>query len=206
MKNKTIVIVSIVLGIVLAVFIGVYLIGQNESPKPGGTASDTEINDQKDTEQPQNKLVTDDFEVNLPAGWQQTTPAMGTSAMAINSSERIDDPPAQKINFKSYFAVSYDTLQDKSLNEYLQLVKSGLQQTISGVVFTKDQDTTINGKFAHIIEAELTQQGVNFKILMVIITGQGKDVWTMSFNTTKSGWDGYEETFYSVANSFNLKK
>jgi len=28
----------------------------------------------------------------------------------------------------------------------------------------------------------------------------------MSFNTTKSSWEGYKETFYGVANSFNLKK
>ncbi len=221
MKNKTIIIVLIILGIILVWLIGVYFIGQNKSPinlpgntatnqaptpKPGGTANNTGINEQKDAEQPQNKLVTDDFEVNLPAGWRQTAPAVGASAMAFDSNERIDDPAVKRINFKSYFAVSYDSLQDKSMSEYLQIVKSGLQQTISGVVFTKDQDTTMNGKPAHAIEAELTQQGVNFKILMVIIAGQGKDVWVMSFNTTKSGWDGYKEIFYSIANSFNDTK
>ena len=133
-------------------------------------------------------------------------PAMGASAMAVNANESINDPAAQKINFKSYFAVSYDTLQGKSMSEYEQIVKSGLQQTISNVVFTKEQDMTINGKSAHALEAELTQQGVNFKILLVVVRGQGDDVWVMSFNTTKSSWDGYKETFYGVANSFNLKK
>ena len=238
MKNKTIVIILIVLGVALAVLIGIYFIRQNKSPvnpsenaaqqnqngvpansasenaatnqapasNPEGTTSAPGTNKQTNTEQSQSKLVTDDFDINLPAGWRQTAPAMGASAMAVNVNEHIDDPAAQKINFKSYFAVSYDTLQGKSMSEYEQIVKSGLQQTISNVVFTKEQDMTINGKSAHAIEAELTQQGVNFKILMVIIKGQGDDVWVMSFNTTKSSWEGYKETFYGVANSFNLKK
>jgi len=33
-----------------------------------------------------------------------------------------------------------------------------------------------------------------------------KDVWVISFNTTKTGWDGYKEIFYSIADSFSLKK
>jgi len=191
MKNKTIVIILIVLGVALAVLIGIYFIRQNK---------------QIDTEQPQNKLATNDFEVGLPTGWRQTAPAMGVSAMAVNANEHIDDPAAQKINFKSYFAVSYDTLQGKNISEYAQTVKSGLQQAISNSIFTKEQDMTINGRSARAMEVELTQQGVNFKVLMVIVKGQGDDFWVMSFNTTKSSWEGYKETFYDIANSFSLKK
>ena len=238
MKNKTIVIILIVLGVALAVLIGIYFIRQNKSPvnpsenaaqqnqngvpansasentatnqapasNPEGTASGTGTNKQTNTEQSQSKLVTDDFDINLPAGWRQTAPAMGASAMAVNANEHIDDPAAQKINFKSYFAVSYDTLQGKNMSEYAQTVKSGLQQAISNAVFTKEQDMTINGRSARAMEVELTQQGVNFTILMVIVKGQGDDVWVMSFNTTKSSWEGYKETFYDIANSFSLKK
>lgn len=203
MKNKTIVSVLIILGIALAVFIGIYFIKQNKPP----IDSSQNIGQQINTEQTQNKkIVTDDFEIDVPAGWEKTAPAMGASAMAVKIDENLNDPAAQKINFKSYFAVSYDTLQDKNMSEYLQIVKNGLQQTVPGVVFTKDQDMSINSKPAHIIEAELVQQGVNFKILLVVITGQGKDVWVMSFNTNKNSWDGYKETFYSIANSFSLKK
>jgi len=191
MKNKTIVIILIVLGVALAVLIGIYFIRQNK---------------QIDTEQSQNKLATNDFEVGLPTGWRQTAPAMGVSAMAVNANEHIDDPAAQKINFKSYFAVSYDTLQGKNISEYAQTVKSGLQQAISNSIFTKEQDMTINGRSARAMEVELTQQGVNFKVLMVIVKGQGDDFWVMSFNTTKSSWEGYKETFYDIANSFSLKK
>ncbi|PIR70235.1 MAG: hypothetical protein COU46_02585 [Candidatus Niyogibacteria bacterium CG10_big_fil_rev_8_21_14_0_10_42_19] len=238
MKNKTIIIVLIILGIILAALIGFYFIKQNkltinppkdaaqenpsnvpanktmESPTQNKVPEENQVktgagiedNKQTSIDQSQSKLVTNDFEVVLPAGWQQTAPAIGASAMAVKINEQINDPAAQKINFKSYFAVSYDTLQGKSMSEYVQTVKSGLQQAISNAVFTKEQDMTINGRSAHAIEMELAQQGVNFKILMVIVKGQGDDVWVMSFNTTKSSWEEYKETFYSIVNGFSLKK
>src|SRR3989344_4337747 len=166
MKNKTIVIILIALGVALAVLIGIYFIRQNKSPvnlsenaaqqnqngvpansvsenaatnqapasNPERTTSGTGMNKQTDTEQPQNKLVTDDFEVGLPTDWRQTAPATGASAMAIKANEHMYDPAAQKINFKSYFALSYDTLQGKNKSEYAQTVKSGLQQAISSAV------------------------------------------------------------------------
>ena len=201
MKNKTIVSVLTILGVALAVLIGVYFIKQD---KPINSSKN--IGQQTNTEQTQNKIVTDDFEVVIPAGWEKTAPAMGSSAMAVKINENLNDPVAKKINFKSYFAVSYDTLQDKSMSEYVQIVKNGLQQTVPSVVFTKDQDMMINSRSAHAIEAELIQQGVNFKILLMVIAGEGKDVWVISFNTTKNSWDEYREMFYGVANSFNLKK
>lgn len=209
MKNKTVFFILIVLGIILAVLIGIYFFRQNK-PAVNSTESTAQENlnntPANETGQPQNKIVTDDFEIVLPVGWKQAAPAMGASAMAVSANENLNDPAAQKINFRSYFAVSYDTFQGKTMNEYAQTVKDALKQAIPSVVFTKDQDMTINGKSSHGLEAELTQQGVNFKILMVIISGKGDDVWGISFNTTKSGWDGYKETFYSIANSFSLKK
>ncbi len=200
MKNKTIIIILIILGVALLVLIGVYFIKQNKTTNQTPTGNGGAI------EQPQSKIITDDFSINLPAGWKQTAPAIGPSAMAINMNENINDPAAQKINFKSYFAVSYDTLQGKNINDYLQTVKNSLSQTISNVVFTNDQDMMISGSPAYAIEAELAQQGANFKILMVVVAGQGEDVWVISFNTIKSSWDEYKGTFYNIANSFILKK
>ena len=150
MKNKIIIIALIVLGIILAVLVGFYFIRQNQAPVENQEKMDggTRVNNQTNNEQSQNKLVTDDFEVTLPAGWEKTAPAMGTSAMAVNRNEKLDDPAAQKINFKSYFAVSYDMLQGKSLSEYLQTVKNQLSQTISNVVFANERDIMINGRLA----------------------------------------------------------
>jgi len=209
MKNKIAIIVLSIAIIAIVGGIGFYFIQKNKAPidsvENTAPSSQTGTNNQVNSEQSQNKLVTDDFEISLPEGWQKTTPAIGASAMAVKADEQLNDPAAQKINFKSYFAVSYDTLQGKSLSEYLQVVKGQLQQTVPGVVFAQEHDTTINGKAARAFEANLTQQGVNFKILMVAIKGIGDDVWVISFNTLQSTWTEYQETFSDIANSFNLK-
>jgi len=209
MKNKIVIIVLMIVMVVIAVTTGFYFSRQNKQPtSPAGNAalpSQTGENNQTNGEQPQNKLVTDDFEINLPAGWQKTAPAIGSSAMAVKINEQLSDPVAQKINFRSYFAVSYDTAQGKSLNEYMQTVKSQLQQAISGIIFAQEHDTTINGKAARAFEADFNQQGVNFKILMVAIDGVGDDVWVISFNTLQSTWAEYRDSFSNIASSFSLK-
>jgi len=209
MKNKIVIIIIIMVVAVMAIAAGFYFIQKNKlsaNPVENTTsAGQFETNNQTSPEQPQNKLATDDFEINIPEGWRQTVPAIGSSAMAVKADEQLNDPAAQKINFKSYFAISYDTLPGKSLSEYLQGVKGQLQQTISDVVFSQEHETTINGKAARAFEASLTQQGVNFKILMVAVKGAGDDVWIISFNTLQSAWDQYQETFSNIANSFSLK-
>jgi len=210
MKNKITIFILIIVVAVVAALIGFYFVQKNRSPidfvNNVVLPDQSGVNNQVSAEQLQNKLVTDDFEITLPAGWRKTEPVMGASAMAINANEQLSDPAAQKINFKSYMAVSYDTLQGKSLSEYSQSVKNQLSQAISNVVFANEQDVMINGRSARAIEAELTQQGVNYKILMVVVTGKGDDVWVMSFNTLQSSWMGYQEVFSGIANSFNLKK
>ena len=209
MRNKIAIIVSIIVIVAIAAVIGFYFIQKNKAPasliENNMPLRQSGANDQISSEQSQNKLITDDFEINLPEGWRKTAPAMGSSAMAVNADEQLNDPAAQKINFRSYFAVSYDTLQGESLNEYLQGVKSQLQQTISGVVFAQEHDTTINGKAARAFEASFIQQGVNFKILIVAVKGTGDDVWIISFNTLQSAWAEYQKTFSDIAGSFSLK-
>lgn len=227
MENKTIIIILIFAVVVAAALVGVYFIRHNKPPSnsfqntaqqnqtsdllnPATNTStnqtSTQANNPASTIQPQSKMITDDFSIDLPAGWKQTAPAMGASAMAVNADENINDPAAQKINFKSYFAVSYDTLKGKNINGYSQTIKNGLSQTFPDAVFANEQDITINGNSAHAMEVEFIQQGVSFKILMVAVAGQGDDAWVISFNTTKSAWEGYKEMFYNVANSFIIKK
>jgi len=209
MKNKIAIVILIIVVIAGAVVVGFYFSRQNKQfvgpIKNAALPSQTGTNNQINSEQSQNKLVTDDFEINLPVGWRKTAPAIGSSAMAVKANEQLNDPAAQKINFRSYFAVSYDTTQGKSLSEYMQTVKNQLQQTIPGAVFAQEHDTTINGKAARAFEADFNQKGVNFKILMVAIKGSGNDVWVISFNTLQSTWVEYQEIFSNIANSFKLK-
>jgi len=212
MKNKSIFSVLIILCVVLAILAGVYFIQKNKKSIDFSTEVTLttkgliEEENQEVSEKSQNKIITDDFSINLPDGWKQIDAAIGTSAMAVNMNEHISDPAAQKINFSSYFAVIYETLGEKSIKEYVEITKQALEQSISSVVFNQEQDLTINGQTAYQIEAEITQQGVDFKILLVFIKGQNDDVWTISFNTTKSNWEEYKEIFNNIANSFIVKK
>lgn len=214
MNNKLIIFIIILVVAVVAAagffFLNPKKTIQEQNQIPNGNQAETkngpQQNNQKNTGNPQTKIIKDDFSVDLPTGWQETTPSIGVSAMAVNANENINDPAVKKINFKSYFAVSFDTLQGKSLSEYSDSVKSEFKQVASGVVFSNEQDLTINGQSAHAIEADLTQQEINFKILMVVIAGQENDVWVITFNTTKSSWDGYKELFSNVVKSFVVKK
>lgn len=209
MKKNLAIIALIITVIAITAGFGFYFIHKNktsinsvENIAPSGQFG---TDNQANSEQPQNKLVTDDFEINLPEGWRKTEPTIGVSAMAVKADEKLNNPAAQKINFRSYFAVSYDTLQGKNLNEYLRGVQNQLQQTISGVVFAQEHDTTINGKPARAFEASFTQREVSFKTLMVAVKGVGDDVWIMSFNTLQSTWDEYRQAFSDIANSFSFK-
>jgi len=180
----------------------------NQTPveSQGGTVNGAGTSSPVNTGQPQNKIITNDFSIDLPMGWNQTEPVMGASAMAVNAGENIDDQAAKKINFKSYFAVSHDTLKGNNVSDYSQTIKTGLLQAFPDAVFSNEKDMTINGNSAHAMEVEFVQQGVSFKILMVAIAGQGENAWVISFNTAKSSWAGYKEMFYNVANSFIIKQ
>lgn len=188
--NKKI-IISIFLAAIVIIAAGVYYLKQN-----GGQAASQQ--------QTTHKLVTDDFDMVIPQGWTQSTPAQGVSVMVVNSQEKIDDPAAKEINFKSYFAVSRD-VSEEGLVGYLETIKNSLGQIIPGIVFEGERDGSINGRDAKVIEAKMTQKGVDFKALVVLVKGDGNDVWIISFSTVKDKWEEYKETFNKVADSFKLK-
>lgn len=201
MKNKKIIIGLIVVVVVIAAGIFFWRMNNNSVPPVEDNGAST----QPKAEQSQNKLETEDFSINLPNGWEESTSTRGVLAVAVNAGEKINNTAAQKINFKSYFAINKDKLDGKSINEYSETLKSYLAQNIPGTAFTKEEDTTINGKSAHLIEMEFTQEGLDLKILTALVEGLENDVWAVSFNTPRSAWDGYKEMFYDTANTFKLK-
>lgn len=199
MKKKTIIITLVILVVVALTLMGFYFINKNKS----------QINFPKNNEQQNqnNVIATDYFSITLPAGWSKTIDTVtGVTAMAINLKEVINDSAAQKINFKSYLAISFETLDGKTMSEYMQSVKSEIQTTSSDVVFTNEKEVTINGKPGRAVEVEIIQQGIDFKVLIALIKGNNDDIWLLSYNTTKSAWDGYKEGFSDSVNSFIIKK
>jgi hypothetical protein len=151
-------------------------------------------------------IVKDDFSILLPEGWIETAGFQGISAMAINAEEEITDPEVEKINFRTYYSVTYDTLQGRTMEGYAEYIKESLRQLLVDVNFTSEGTSELNGQDVYIIETELFQQGVDFKVLMFLIKGEEDDIWLVSFNTTKSNWDQYQDLFRKIAASFKTKQ
>ncbi len=150
-------------------------------------------------------LVRDEYSVLIPVGWREIAAPTGVSAMVSYVDEEITDLNAKKINFKTYYSVQYDVLKDKSLTEYAKTIKNQLKQTLPEISFTNEWPLTVNGREAYNLEAELNQQGVDFKILMVSIKGQKDDIWTIAFNTPKTKWQQYQSLFQEIIQSFEVK-
>jgi hypothetical protein len=203
MKNKTL-IISLIILVLAAAGVGFYFFEQNKN-SDGGTIQESPNGSQTGAREA-GKLVTDDFSLDFPAGWQSATPLSGVSAMAVYADENITDPVVQEIGFKSYVAISHDTLEGKTTKDYLGIIKSELESAFSGVSFSQENETTIGGRPANAMEADLVQQNVSFKVLVVVIQGEADDVWVMSFNTAKSSWDANKEMFANMAKTFILKK
>lgn len=151
-------------------------------------------------------VVKEGFSLEAPANWKESSALMpGVSLMMVNSTETSERPEVRKINFKSYFSVSYDTLGEKTLEKYTADLKDKLTRLVAGISFQDLAPTVIDGRPAQVFSAGLTQQGVDFKLLMFAAEGKARDVWMISFNTLATGLSDYQELFSKVATSFKVK-
>jgi len=198
MKNKILIIVVILLVLAIGIGIGIYFF-QDDQGKGSGSVYGPEATEGGA------RLEKEAFSVNMPEGWSEMGAPTGISAMAVNTSEEITDPAAKKINFRTYFSVVYDTLNGRTNEDYVQFLKDSLDQTIPGVVITKEGQGEIDNQGAHFIEMEFNQREIDFKVLLVAVYGEGNDVWIVSFNTPKTSWDKYRDLFYQTVDSFSMK-
>lgn len=196
--KKTLFILIVILVIAVAVFGFYYLRGdernygeENYVPQP---------------EEQEIFLVKDDFSLLLPQGWRESAGFQGVAAMAINAEEEITDSDAKKINFRTYYSVTYDVLQGRTLEDYAEYVKESLRQLLVSVDFVSEGARNLSGREVYGIEMELFQQGINFKVLTLLIKGEEDDVWLVSFNTVKDNWDQYQDLFQEIAASFKTRQ
>ena len=150
-------------------------------------------------------VAKDDFSLQAPKEWLEAAAPVGVSLMLVNSNEQTTNSAAKRINFRSYLSIGYDALVDNTKEQYLEILKDNLRQSIPGVVFTNETALSIDGRQTDVLELEIFQQGVDFKVLMFVVSGEGKDVWVISFNTLKESWDIYKDLFYQIAGSFKVK-
>jgi hypothetical protein len=201
--------------IIIAIFIafagvglGMYFFGKSKSTEinpPVSKAPDDDLQNQKNNPPKENgPYVGEDFTIIAPPGWIQTH--IPTTIVSFQNSQENhpSGSAAEKINFKSYMAVSFDNTQGKTLDEIVKLVK---QQTISvapSVSFSSETSGTIDGQPAKFLEAELAQQDVEFKVIIAIVFKEDK-YFTISANTTAQKWPEYQNPFYDAINSFKFK-
>lgn len=195
-QKKTAVLVSFLILILIGV--GFYFMHKNNL----SANQNQETNNQVKT----NILKKDAFSIKIPEGWIETKGAPGIEAMISNLQEKNQDPLVDKMKFKSYFAVAHQANPGKTLDEYVEKVKSQLSGIKNGFQIVSEKPAKTNGYDSYIIEGELKQQEAKFKAFIVIIKGLGDDVWLVTFNTALQGWERYRDTFEQTIQSFTLHK
>jgi len=188
--------------------LGMYLYGKSKNIKIDPSASKVPANslkNQKNNPPKENgPYVGEDFTIVAPPGWIQTH--IPTTIVSFHNSQEAhpSGSAAEKINFKSYMAISFDTTQGKNLDEIIKLVKQQTASVAPSVSFNSENDGTIDGRPAEFLEAELTQQDVEFKVIIAIVFKEDK-YFTISANTTAQKWSEYKNLLYDAINSFKFK-
>lgn len=210
--NSKITVILIIVVIVLGLGAGAwwYLESREDTKNLADVLSgDEEVaqtSPQENIEEENRVFATDDFSIRYPEGWRSVQAPVGVSAIIINQNEIISDPQAKKANFRSYLSISYDSYGQTTQDQYITTVKQQLLVALPGSEFLHENKTSVNGRDAYAFEIKGTQNGFDFHVLMVIVEGEGEDVWVLSFNTLESLWDGYLDTFADTTNTFVVKK
>ncbi|MFA5230400.1 MAG: hypothetical protein WC422_03200 [Candidatus Paceibacterota bacterium] len=95
--------------------------------------------------------------------------------MVVNAGETNDDENVQKINFRSYYAITYTTTE-KSLNDYLPEYESEMKNAVQGITIENVNVGVVNGYSAKLLELNIKQQNIDFKTFVALIKGEGNDV------------------------------
>lgn len=200
MKNKTLVYVAILIIVGLIVGFVFYFLKNAKNPaRPpiDGSASPAPLNFG-------NPYVGDDFTFLPPTDWVQIT--LPSTLTAYQNSKEVQPPgsAADKIHFRSYIAVSFDNANGQKLNELVDLVKQQIKSVAPTTSFTSETDGQIDNQPAKFMEADLSMQNVNFKVMVALIL-KGDKYFTISNNTTADQWPGYRDIFYNTAESLKFK-
>jgi len=193
------IIITIIVVAVVGVGLTFYFLNQNKN------SNNLSLETANSPERTTGLYVGDDFTIVSPKDWIQTHLPSTLVSFQNPNEKHPEGSAASKINFKSYIAVSFDNTQGKTLEEITELVKQQVQAVAPSVSFGSETDEMIDGQSAKIIEADLNQQNVDFKVLMAVVMKSDK-YFTISANTTAQKWTEYSEIFYDTIRSFKFKK
>lgn len=178
------------------------ILGENNLSVPGEILGNNSNQNQPSSG---NVFTNDNFSLSYPAGWRQVPAMTGISAMITKGNENITDPEAKKMNFQTYLAVSYDSVEGKTKEEIAEYVKSEVAAVFPGIVFSNEKFSTINGREAYSLEMTFSKSGVDFHVLEIVVWGEGNDLWILSFNTLEELWQNYIGEFEEMTGTFIIK-
>jgi len=108
------------------------------------------------------------------------------------------------MGFKSYFAVAYESAPDRNMEEFIQYTKDQLIEGGVGIEIILEENITIDSREAYLMEGEVEQQEADFKASIVIVKGDGDDMWFITFNTALNNWEKYKDLFNETIYSFKI--
>lgn len=204
------IILTVILILVAAAGAGIYYFSQQKTTQPSTSEKNQPQTQPQTSSLPakpaENKYEGEDFSIVIPEGWDKSQQPLSGTLLALykNKEDHTDDPNAQKINFKSYIAISFDRTQGKTKGQILDMVKQSLSQLSPNAKINTLPQETVDNQIADLVEIDLAQQDVNFKVLVAVIV-KGDKYFTMSANTTAKKWASYKEDFYKALKSLKLK-
>jgi len=213
MENKKLLIILALIVVIGGGLIYYYQNGFSFLSQENNTPVEENTPEENNGEEPAEELeeieltvfAKDEFEMQIPSDWIQIEAPQGIHTLLLNNSEKILDAELEKAGFKSYMAVTKDTLSGKTVEEFKEYVKGVLKDSLPAIEFTKEEDMIIQGRDAKALEAKVTQEGYVFKVLLVLIPGENEETWTLSFNTAEVRWENNKDLFYQMAESFKIK-
>lgn len=142
-------------------------------------------------------IYKDEFQILLPQGWREINPMANGVSMSAWDEKISEEDAAKKINYHANYNVTYGKLEEQSKDDYLKMMKEQIKTLAPSVNFINEKSNSF--------EAELRQQNVDFKALIVLVFEKNNDVWNISFNAPKSEYEKYKPIFEKVAESFLAK-
>ncbi len=145
------------------------------------------------------------YSILIPAGWAQaSTEDSRFLALVVKPMGDFDPLESEEIDYNAYYAVNNTSLNQQTLEEYVNLLKQNLIIENSTITVFDQYSGVIDGQEAIYLGLQSFSGGQDYKTLLVFVK-DNEWVWALSFNTLSESWEEDEETFRGIAASLIIK-
>ena len=205
MKKPLIIIIIVIL--VIGAGAGIYFITREAKTENTNQSTNSVTNSVSNTNNAatqENTYIGDDFTILKPAGWTQSQLSGSLVSFHDTSEVHPEGSAAEKINFQSYLAVTFDMVNERSLTEINDLTLDQIKETIPSAEVIDSSDEMVDGQPAKFNVFTMNQQEVDYTVFLAVIL-KGDKYYLVSGNATTDKWSEYKDLFYQTARSFTFK-